>query len=586
VSASEGRVAIAWPHVSSGAPRALSGVGLVAIAALLIVLRAIPHLAPFVGPWPLEPGDPVDFAFRFVAYVLWGVATLLALSRTSTVRLGWLLVAITATDAIWALQFIAIPAFFFITDTFQGLSSVLLAHILVSFPSGTLTSRFDRRVIGGLYAYFVIFGVLRLLTHEPGYVCEPDEYCPVNPFAVLASPELVEVIDFVSPLVVPVIGLLVASAVIRHWRVAGPIGRRILLPVVVSLPLDILYNTAWYVSRSYESPALQELVQLPFFNAISWVLPAGFLIGILRARAARAALPGAIVDLGALPTTPQLEAVLRSRLGDPTLQVVRWSRTLGGYVDADGRVIEPPAITDPKRLIALHRDGEPVAGVVLDAALDDPGLETTITGLIRLAVDATDLRDELRAHGGDVAGLPTGEVTFLFGDIESSTRLLEELGDAYAGLLSQFRASVVDVADANGGRVVDARADELFCVFRSANDAVAAAVDLQRRVARTSWPHRVRIRVRIGLHTGRPALSSTGYVGIDVHRAARVMAAASGGQILASGAVAKALDGTDAQIEPLGRFALRGLSEPTELVEVVIPEMASERRAPNAERLR
>jgi class 3 adenylate cyclase len=548
---------------------------LVAVAALIVLLRAVPHLIPFIGPWPLEPGDPVDFGFRFVAYVLWGAATLLALSRTPMVRLGWLLLAITATDAIWALQFIAIPAFFFVTEASQGLSSVVLAHILVSFPTGRLTSRFDRRLVVGLYLYFAAGVVVRLLTHQPEFSCAADEYCPVNPFALLANREFANAFVPVTSVLVPVFGLLAIVAVYRHWRGAGPIARQILLPVVITLPLDVVYNSVWYLSQGFDNEVLQELIRLPFLNAIAWVLPAGFLIGVIRARAVRAGLPWALVDQGSLPTTSQLESVLRQRLGDPTLQVVRWSRTTGGYLDDDGRPVHEPTADGQRRLIALEREGEPTAAVILDASLDDPALEATIAGLMRLTVEATDLRDELRAHGGDVGGLPIGEVTFLFGDIEGSTGLLEKLGESYATLLGEFRATVVGIADSHGGRVVDARADEVFLVFGSADDAVVAAAELQRRVASVSWPGDSAVRVRVGLHTGHPTLTGSGYVGVDVHRAARVMAAAHGGQTLASAAAFAACRQADGDLFSVGRYALRGLSGVTELFELRAPGLDS-----------
>jgi class 3 adenylate cyclase len=567
-----------------GAPRALPGPALIAIAALIVLLRAVPHLVPFIGPWPLEPGDPVDFGFRFVAYVLWGAATLLALSHASTARLGWLLLAMTTVDAIWALQFIAIPALFFITEAFQGFSGILLAHILVSFPTGRLTSRFDRRLIAGLYLYFAGGVVVRLLTHQPAFSCDPDEYCPVNPFAVLANREVADAFGPVTSLLVPVIGLLVISAVLRHWRGAGPIGRQILLPVVITLPLEFVFNSIWYLSLGFDNVVLRELIELPFLNAIAWVLPVGFLIGVVRARAVRAALPGALVDLGSVPTTPQLQSVLRARLGDPTLQVVRWSRATGGYLDDDGRPVSEPTADGRRRLIALESEGEPIAAVIVDASLDDPGLEATITGLMRLTVEATNLRDELRAHGGDVDALPTGEVTFLFGDIEGSTALLESLGESYGTLLAEFRHTVSEVGDAHHGRVVDARADEVFLVFGSADDGVLAGIDLQRRIAAATWPNEASVRVRIGLHTGMPTLTPSGYLGVDVHRAARVMAAAHGGQILASASVIAALGApSDVQLVSLGRFALRGLAEATPLVQVTAAGLTATFPAPRAE---
>ena len=172
-------------------------------------------------------------------------------------------------------------------------------------------------------------------------------------------------------------------------------------------------------------------------------------------------------------------------------------------------------------------------------------------------------------------GLPTGEVTFLFGDIEGSTRLLEELGESYATLLDEFRTTVVSIADAHGGRVVDARADEVFVVFGSADDGVAAAAELQRRVAGTRWPGGSAVRVRVGLHTGHPTLTGSGYVGVDVHRAARVMAAAHGGQVLASAATFAARHRAEGDLVSVGRYALRGLTGATELFELRAPGLGS-----------
>jgi class 3 adenylate cyclase len=403
---------------------------------------------------------------------------------------------------------------------------------------------------------------------EPGYTCEPTEYCPRNPFAFLASADLAGLFAPLS-LLTPVFGILVFVAIVRHWRAAGPVGRRALIPVVVAFPFDFLYNSIWYISGSYGIEILRSLIEHPFVNVISWVLPGAFLIGVWRARSASASLPAAIVELGALPTSADLEAVLRRRLGDPELRVVRWSRTQAAFLDGDGRSVEPPGPEAGQRLVVLGRDGEPIGGVVLDAALDDPGLATTLTSLVRLTVDATELRDELRAHGGDVAGLPTGEVTFLFGDIEGSTAILERLGDRYAELLGELRGLVGEVADGSGGRVVDARADEVFLAFPRAADAAVAALEIQRRIGAAAWPDGAAVRLRIGLHTGRPELGPAGYVGLDVHRAARVMATAHGGQVVATMAFVEALGATsDITVRPLGRYALRGLSEPTAIVQL------------------
>src|SRR5918996_4642038 len=119
--------------------------------------------------------------------------------------------------------------------------------------------------------------------------------------------------------------------------------------------------------------------------------------------------------------------------------------------------------------------------------------------------------------------LPSGTVTFLFTDIEGSTRLLHELGDRYAGVLAQHRRVLRDAFERHGGVEVDTQGDAFFVAFRRAGDAVACAADAQAALAESS------VRVRMGIHTGEPAVTDEGYVGIDVHRGARIMGAGHGG---------------------------------------------------------
>src|SRR6059058_1631836 len=124
--------------------------------------------------------------------------------------------------------------------------------------------------------------------------------------------------------------------------------------------------------------------------------------------------------------------------------------------------------------------------------------------------------------------LPTGTVTFLFTDIEGSTKLLQELGDAYADALAEHRRVLRNAFAAHGGVEVDTQGDAFFVAFARAADAVAAARDGQAALA--DGP----IRVRMGLHTGEAVVTEEGYVGLDVHRGARIAAVGHGGQVLVS----------------------------------------------------
>ncbi|HEY5693714.1 MAG TPA: adenylate/guanylate cyclase domain-containing protein [Gaiellaceae bacterium] len=131
--------------------------------------------------------------------------------------------------------------------------------------------------------------------------------------------------------------------------------------------------------------------------------------------------------------------------------------------------------------------------------------------------------------------LPGGTVTFVFTDIEGSTRLLQELGDeAYGRVSGDHRRLVRETFGARGGTEIDTQGDAFFFSFPRARDAVAAAVDAQRALRDHDWPEGRELRVRMGLHTGEPHVGEEGYLGLDVVRAARISAAGHGGQILIS----------------------------------------------------
>jgi len=156
--------------------------------------------------------------------------------------------------------------------------------------------------------------------------------------------------------------------------------------------------------------------------------------------------------------------------------------------------------------------------------------------------------------------LPQGTVTFLFTDIEGSTRLLQELGDAYADVLADHRRTLRDEFARHGGVEVGTEGDSFFVAFAKASDALAAAA--AAREALGAGP----IRVRMGVHTGEPTVTDEGYVGIDVHRAARIAAAGHGGQILVSQAT-RDLAGSD-RLRDLGVHRLKDLAAPERLYQL------------------
>ena len=185
--------------------------------------------------------------------------------------------------------------------------------------------------------------------------------------------------------------------------------------------------------------------------------------------------------------------------------------------------------------------------------------------------------------------LPSGTVTFLFSDIEGSTNLLKQLGDAtYAELLATHRRLMRETFGGFGGQEIDTQGDAFFYSFPRARNAVAAAVEVQRAHARGMWPGEVAVRLRIGLHTGEPAVGDEGYTGLDVVRASRLAAIGRGGQVLLSDTT-RAIVADDLPegvvMRSLGERPLRDIERPEPLTELVIPdvEVTGAAEAPAAE---
>jgi class 3 adenylate cyclase len=196
------------------------------------------------------------------------------------------------------------------------------------------------------------------------------------------------------------------------------------------------------------------------------------------------------------------------------------------------------------------------------------------------------LRTEKAARASATASLPRGVVTFLMSDIEGSTRLLRSLGDAYSGLLGEVRRIHRREVRAAGGHEVDARADEYFACFERPAAAIEAAVAIQRRLGeRRSWRD-ARVRVRMGLHVGRPLLTDEGYVDLSVHAVARICRAGHGGQILVSQEVRDGLAGERPgriRLRSAGVHRLAGLSSAVALYELRakgLPKSSASRARP------
>jgi class 3 adenylate cyclase/catechol 2,3-dioxygenase-like lactoylglutathione lyase family enzyme len=182
--------------------------------------------------------------------------------------------------------------------------------------------------------------------------------------------------------------------------------------------------------------------------------------------------------------------------------------------------------------------------------------------------------------------LPSGTITFLFSDIEGSTQLARRLGERYGAVLSEHARLLRAAFEERGGREIDAQGDSFFVAFSRAKDAVSAAAQAQRALAQHPWPDEADLRVRMGLHTGEAAVMDERYLGVAVHRAARICSAGHGGQVLLSESTTavlgdERLDGVE--LRDLGHHHLKDFDRPERITQLVIPGLESDFPALRAE---
>jgi predicted ATPase/class 3 adenylate cyclase/transcriptional regulator with XRE-family HTH domain len=241
------------------------------------------------------------------------------------------------------------------------------------------------------------------------------------------------------------------------------------------------------------------------------------------------------------------------------------------FAAAARRAPEPqaPSASSPD---TPHTLGAPAAPAALDAADMPEAPATHQAHLPHALASASPLLAALP--------LPSGTVTFLFTDIEGSTHLLQQLGTpSYAAVRAEYERLLRAAVTAHDGREVDTAGDGCFVVFARAPDAAAAAAEAQRALATHAWPADAVLRVRMGLHTGIAQLVGDRYVGLDVHRAARIAAAGHGGQVLLSHVVYELVRDelpVGVMVRDLGTHRLRDLQRSEQVYQLVAPDLPSD----------
>lgn len=553
----------------TAAVAALAALGFAALAAL-VALRA------GEGATAVAQTQLVGIAYLLAGTVAWW--------RRPDNATGPLLVAIACCWYIPEFQAAAEPAVAGLAYATRRLVNALSVYLLLVFPSGHLSLRRHRLAIGVVFGIAAIQVPTRLLMTEriPAQLDHADRVtifgCDcANPFGVLPAPALLDGIERWTAFLSVAVSLVILGLVIERLVRATPATRRILWPVLFGAVVGLLVFAYSLLSSMLALRMPYEIALGAVLSVARAAVPIGFLIGLLRMKLGHAAVAGLVVGIQGGRTADSLERSIAAALHDPTARIGTWSPATRAYLDSTGRALALPQQGSGKSASFVERHDLPLGVIVHDSALDDDkALLDAVSAAFALSVDRDRLASTVHAQAEDARRLPSGPVTFLYADVEGSTLLLDQLGERYAELLAEERRLIRAIVRAHGGVEIDSRADEFFAAFSKLADPGGAALAIQRGLRDHAWPAGATVRVRIGLHHGVPQMTDEGYVGLDVHRAARIGSAAHGGQVVLSDATRAILAARlppQATMRCLGVVQLKGVPGHDTLWQLEVPDL-------------
>lgn len=376
---------------------------LILLASVGVALSAVAEFGPFAYPFELRtPLNPIFATAAFVGDLLWVAAMLASWWRNPAGRMWKLLLVARVVAAYGAIWVANTSLTWTLWQLSIGLGTVVFAHVVLAFPGGRLTSRYDRAVVVAAYAALAVTRLGWLLVWDPRSPgCFPR--CPVNPFVMWPNDWLAWILGPGAAALIPPLAVAVIYGVYRRWRTASPALRRTLVPVAAVAPLELGITAVRYVAAMDEETWATVGIALST-SPLAFVhvaIPAGFLLGLLSSRLARGAIADLAVELGRGVPLGGLRDTLARALRDSTLVLAFPAPGGDGFVDPDGRPIEVPAGEAPQRgMVTLERDGEPLATLVYDPAIEaeDPGRVTAVASVARMALENERLAAQVRAQ--------------------------------------------------------------------------------------------------------------------------------------------------------------------------------------------
>jgi signal transduction histidine kinase len=376
----------------------------------------------------LRAGDDREESLVYLLITIIGVgwsfagAGLVAWSRRPENRTGALMVAVGLAQLLNGLLVNGVilvrgPFAFALWFLLATLPEGVLGHLIAVFPDGRATTRLQRVFISANYAATVPLALVQLLLVEPGRLgCNE---CPNDILGPGGRDRYGDVVLAVSDLSLAVLTALLLWIVVTRWRHAAEPRRRSLAPVaLVGIVLLIVYMTGQTLKAVLPDPPLALEVGFNLAILIALVLwPLAFLAGLARTRLDRSAVGDLAVQLGEALPPGRLEQVLARALHDPTLQLAYWLPDRNAFVDAAGRPVELPVAGGDRAVTILRHDGDPVAALLHDAALDDdPALVRAVAATARMTIENERLQAEVRAQLEEVRASRARIVEF--GDAE------------------------------------------------------------------------------------------------------------------------------------------------------------------------
>ena len=444
------------------------------LGAVGLGLAAFQQFGPLLWPYDLGPSWSISTAVLYFAVdVVWVAAMVATYLRDPAGTMWKLFLLYRVVTTLGVLWVFTTSLTWTLSQLVTGLGSVVFVHLVLAYPTGRLVDLYDRRLVLGAYAYLVVtrIGWVLVWRPTPGQV----GFAPRNPFVVAPNEQLAWLLGPVA--LVGLAAILFVAVVVglgRHWQRASPALRRSLLPITIAAPIQLGFTVAWYLAGAIPSEwgTLRGILQSPIVALAGLVFPIGYLIGLVRARLARAGVADLAVELGRGVPLGGLRDALARALRDPTLVLAFAAPSGEGFVGPDGQAVDVPEAGDPRRgVFRLERDGELLAVLDYDPAIEreDPGRVAAVGSVARLALENERLAAQVRAQLEEVRASRSRIVEAADAERRRIERDLHDGAQqrlvALAMRLDQARAT-----SAGASELIDATTVELLAAIREVRD--------------------------------------------------------------------------------------------------------------------